>query len=173
MSAPRQAPPRNLPLLAGCLAVTFACAAIGARASIEAAQFYQQLARPAWAPPPWLFGPVWSVLYLLMALAAWRVGRHGVRRAAPALLLYAGQLVLNALWSWLFFGWHRGALACACIVALWLAIAATMRQFGRHERLAALLLWPYLGWVAFAGLLCLDIWRRNPALLGAPGGSIF
>ncbi|ELX08440.1 tryptophan-rich sensory protein [Janthinobacterium sp. HH01] len=160
------AAPRSLSILLGCLIVTFTCAAIGARASIQAGQFYLQLARPAWAPPGWLFGPVWSVLYLLMAVAAWRIGRNGLRRAAPALLLYLGQLVLNALWSWLFFGWHQGALAFTCIVALWLMIAATIRQFGRHERLAALLLWPYLGWVSFAGLLCFDIWRRNPALLG-------
>jgi len=157
----------DLSKLFGCLLTTFACAALGARASIEAADFYRQLARPAWAPPGWLFGPVWSVLYLMMALAAWRVARHGLQRAASALRLYLGQLALNALWSWLFFGWHQGALAFACIVALWLMIAATIRQFGRHERLAALLLWPYFGWVSFAGLLCFDIWQRNPALLGA------
>src|SRR5471030_3027579 len=140
-----------IPSLIGWLLLTAVAAALGALAS---------------APPAWLFGPVWSVLYLLMAVAAWRVGRVAVPRPAPALLLYAGQLALNALWSWLFFAWHLGAPACACIVVLWLMIAATVVLFGRRERLAAILLWPYLAWVSFAGLLCLSIWQRNPVLLG-------
>jgi len=155
-----------IPSLIGWLLLTAVAAALGALASARAATFYAQLERPAWAPPAWLFGPVWSVLYLLMAVAAWRVGRVAVPRPAPALLLYAGQLALNALWSWLFFAWHLGAPACACIVVLWLMIAATVVLFGRRERLAAILLWPYLAWVSFAGLLCLSIWQRNPVLLG-------
>src|SRR5471032_1536690 len=93
-----------IPSLIGWLLLTAVAAALGALASARAAQFYAQLERPAWAPPAWLFG------------------RVTVPRPAPALLLYAGQLALNALWSWLFFAWHLGAPACACIVVLWLKI---------------------------------------------------
>ena len=152
--------------LAGWLALTAAFAALGAFASVHAAVFYAQLDRPGWAPPAWLFGPVWSLLYLMMAIAAWRVGRAAAPRACPALLLYLAQLAVNALWSWQFFAWHLGAAALACIVVLWLMIAATIVLFGRRERLAAMLLWPYLAWVSFAGGLCFSIWQRNPSLLG-------
>jgi tryptophan-rich sensory protein len=75
-------------------------------------------------------------------------------------------LAVNALWSWLFFAWHLGAPAFICIVALWLMIVATIVLFGRRERLAAVLLWPYLAWISFAGLLCFSVWQHNPALLG-------
>lgn len=154
------------PALLGWLLLTFAFAGAGAIASASAAAFYAQLERPAWAPPAWLFGPVWSVLYLLMAIAAWRVSGSPTPRRRPALALYLGQLSVNALWTWLFFAWHRGALATACIVVLWLMIAATIALFQRCQRTAAALLWPYLAWVSFAGVLCFSIWRRNPALLG-------
>lgn len=162
--SPRR-PGRAVLELAGWLAVTGAAAALGALASVDAAGFYAQLDRPAWAPPAWLFGPVWSVLYLMMAVAAWRVGRIRTPPPRPAWLLYLAQLALNALWSWLFFAWHLGAPAFACIVALWLMMVATIVSFGRRERLAAILLWPCLAWVSFAGALCLAIWQRNPALL--------
>ena len=152
--------------LAGWIALTAAFAAVGAFASVHAAVFYAQLDRPGWAPPAWLFGPVWSLLYLMMAIAAWRVGRTAASRACPALLLYLAQLAVNALWSWLFFACHLGAAAFACIVVLWLMIAASIVLFGRRERLAAMLLWPYLAWVSFAGGLCFSIWQRNPSLLG-------
>ncbi|MFC0170246.1 TspO/MBR family protein [Pseudoduganella danionis] len=146
--------------------LTFACAALGARASISAATFYGALQRPDWAPPAWLFGPVWSVLYLLMAIAAWRISRHPDHVSRKTLLLYTAQLALNALWSWLFFGWHQGALAFVCLLAMWLLILSTILSFGRLERLAGLLLWPYLAWVSFAGVLCYTIWQMNPAQLG-------
>lgn len=158
--------PWRLPALAGWLVLTFIFAAIGAFASSQAASFYQQLDRPDWAPPAWLFGPAWSVLYLLMAVAAWRVQRAAAPGAARAeLTLYVAQLVLNALWTWLFFGWHLGALAFAEILLLWLMIAATIRAFWRRDRWAGLLLVPYIGWVSFATLLCYSIWQRNPAIL--------
>lgn len=152
--------------LAGWIALTAAFAALGAFASVHAAVFYAQLDRPGWAPPAWLFGPVWSLLYLMMAIAAWRIARTAAPGAYPALLLYLAQLAVNALWSWLFFAWHRGAVAFVCIVVLWLMIAAAIVLFGRRERLAAILLWPYLAWVSFAGVLCFSIWQRNPVLLG-------
>lgn len=149
--------------LAGWLAVTFAAAGVGAAASVRAAAFYGQLVRPAWAPPAWLFGPVWSVLYLLMALAAWRVWlARGFRRAAPALALFLAQLILNALWSWLFFAWHQGRAASLEIFGLAALLLGTVLAFGRIQRLAAILLLPYLAWVAFASALCLAIVRLNP-----------
>jgi tryptophan-rich sensory protein len=167
MSSNATAPhrPLQLPALAGWLLLTFVFAAIGAFASSQAADFYQQLDRPAWAPPAWLFGPAWSLLYLLMAIAAWRVQRTSVSTARSALTLYVVQLVANALWTWLFFSWRLGALAFAEILVLWLLIAATIRAFGRHDRWAALLLVPYIAWVSFATCLCYSIWQRNPALL--------
>ena len=159
--------PLQLPALAGWVVFTFVFAAIGAFATSQAGAFYQQLDRPAWAPPAWLFGPAWTVLYALMAVAAWRVYRtaseHSVR---PELTLYVAQLALNALWSWLFFAWHNGPLAFAEIIVLWLAIAATIVAFGRRDRVAGLLLLPYIAWVTFAGALCYSIWQRNPGVLG-------
>ena len=96
--------------LVGCLLAAFSAAAVGAVASVDAPQFYAQLSKPSWAPPPWLFGPVWSALYALMGVAAWLVWRSPGPKAI-ALSLFTAQLAANALWSWLFFAWHLGALA--------------------------------------------------------------
>ena len=149
------------------LLACFATAAVGALASIDAAGFYAQLVQPPWAPPAWLFGPAWTVLFLLMSVAAWLVWRrHGLGGARVALGLFAVQLVANALWSWLFFAWRLGGPAFAEVIVLWLLIAATAWQFWRLHRLAALLLVPYLAWVAFAAALNFTLWRMNPALLG-------
>src|SRR5690242_8847322 len=105
---PRALPSQLLGLL-GALLVTFAAAGLGAAASIHAAAFYAELNRPSWAPPANVFGPVWSVLYSMMAIAAWLVWRsEGENRRALA--IFAAQLIANALWSWLFFAWHKGAL---------------------------------------------------------------
>ena len=145
------------------LAGAVAAAGIGARASVQAASFYAQLQLPGWAPAASVFGPVWSVLYLGMAVAAWLVWRAGPSRAVrSALALYAVQLVLNALWSWLFFGWQFGALAVADIVLLWVAVAATLVAFWRIRPLAGALLVPYLAWVSFALALNVAILRLNP-----------
>ena len=153
--------------LAGWLAVTFAAAAAGAFASAQAGTFYLQLERPAWAPPGWLFAPVWTVLYVLMAVAAWLVWRgHGMRGARRALGVYIVQLAANALWTWIFFVWKQGALAFAEIVLLWALIAFTIVEFWRLRAAAALLLLPYLGWVSFAAALTLVTWRLNPGALG-------
>ena len=153
--------------LAGWLADTFSAGAVGAIASASAAAFYGQLARPFWAPPSWLFGPVWSLLYLLMGIAAWLVWReHGFRGAASALRLFAAQLLANALWTWIFFVWQQGALSLAGSVVLWALIACTLAAFWRRQRLAALLLVPYLAWVGFATALTAALWRLNPVLLG-------
>lgn len=140
--------------------------AIGAIASANAPEFYAALAKPSWAPPAGVFGPVWTLLYMAMAVAAWLVWRErGWARARGALGLFVLQLALNALWSWLFFGWHLGALAFADILVLLLLIVATMAAFARIRRLAAWLLVPYLAWVIFAAALNYSVWQRNPQLL--------
>jgi len=150
--------------LVGWLLVAFSAAAVGAVASVDAASFYGQLSKPSWAPPAWLFGPVWTGLYLLMGVSAWLVWRSPGPRTA-ALALFVAQLAANALWSWLFFAWHRGALAFAEVLALLVLIAFTMLAFARISRLAALLLAPYLLWVSFASALTRSVWRMNPGLL--------
>jgi tryptophan-rich sensory protein len=153
--------------LLGWLAVTFAAAALGAIASADAGEFYARLVRPAWAPPGWLFGPVWTVLYALMAVAAWLVWRvGGWRRQGGALVLFLAQLAVNALWTWLFFAWRLGGAAFAEILLLWILVAATVAAFWRVRALAGALLVPYLAWVSYACALSFAVWRLNPALLG-------
>ena len=150
--------------LLGSLLVAFAAGAVGAIASIDAASFYAQLSTPSWAPPAGVFGPVWSALYALMGVAAWLVWRSPGRKRL-ALGLFGAQLAANALWSWLFFAWHRGALAAVEVLVLLALIVATMVAFWRSSRLAALLLVPYLLWVGFASALTWAVWQRNPGLL--------
>ncbi|WP_300618800.1 TspO/MBR family protein [Dokdonella sp.] len=148
------------------LALCFAAAAIGGIASIQAASFYAGLVRPEWAPPAAWFGPVWTALYALMAIAAWLVWRSGGFRAARgALTLFLVQLALNALWSWLFFRWKLGALAVIEIALLWLLVVATLFAFWRVRKMAGALLLPYLLWVGFATALCYSVWRLNPEVL--------
>ena len=150
--------------LLGWLLAAFAAGAVGAVASVDAASFYAQLSKPSWAPPAWVFGPVWSALYALMGVAAWLVWRSPGSRSV-ALGLFGTQLAANALWSWLFFAWHRGALAAVEVVVLLALIVATVAAFWRTSRLAALLLVPYLVWVSFASVLTWTVWRSNPGLL--------
>lgn len=140
-------------------------AAIGSAASLQAGPFYTQLARPDWAPPSFVFGPVWTVLYALMGIAAWLVWRDaGFRAAKTALTLFLVQLALNALWSWLFFVWHRGGLAFADILLLWALIIGTLIAFWRIRPLAGALLVPYLMWVSFASALNYSVWQLNPEI---------
>jgi len=153
--------------LIGWLFVSFAASAVGAVASIQARSFYSQLSQPAWAPPPSVFGPVWTVLYALMAVAAWLVWRRGgFRINRIALSFFLAQLILNALWSWLFFAWQLGALAFVDIVLLWILIVATLVSFWRVQLLAGALLIPYLLWVSFAAVLNYSVWQLNPLILG-------
>ncbi len=142
------------------LAFTFGAAATGAFVSTDG--WYATLAKPTWNPPNWVFGPVWTALYIMMAVAAWLVWRQGGwRRQRRALALYVAQWALNALWTPLFFGLRRPDLAFACIVLLLIAIALTMSAFRPARRLAALLLLPYAAWVGFATVLNFAIWRLN------------
>ena len=149
------------------LAICFIAAAIGAVASVQAGSFYLSLSRPEWAPPASVFGPVWTALYAMMAIAAWLVWREGgYGNARTALNLFLAQLALNALWSWLFFGWHLGAAAFVDILLLWVLLVATLVAFWRIRPLAGLLLLPYLLWVSFAAVLNYSVWRMNPDVLG-------
>ena len=158
---------KNVAGLLGWLAITFVAAGLGAIASADAGSFYGQLARPAWAPPAWLFAPVWTLLYLLMGVAAWLVWRERRRLdTRVALSMYVVQLAANALWTWLFFAWRQGAAAFGEILVLWALIAATMLLFWRTRPIAGALLVPYLAWVSFATALTFAVWKRNPGLLG-------
>jgi translocator protein len=125
-------------------------------------EWYAGLVKPSWNPPSSVFAPVWSTLYILMGVAAWLVWRKfGFAGAPVALGLFVFQLVLNALWSYLFFGLHQPAVAFVEIVVLWLAILATTIGFWRVSVQAGVLLLPYLSWVAFASALNLQLWRLN------------
>lgn len=121
--------------------------------------WYEGLRKPGWTPPNWLFGPVWSVLYIMIAIAGWLIWRadpHG-----PAMWLWGVQLVLNGIWSWLFFGRHRMDLAFYEVSLMWLTIAAFILAAYPASALAALLFVPYLIWVTIAATLNLSVWRLN------------
>lgn len=144
------------------LLVCFGAAFIGSRFLPD--EWFGKLKKPGWNPPNWLFAPVWTILYILMAISAWRIWEvAGFAGAAIPLVLFALQLALNAAWSALFFGRHRPDLALADIVVLWFAILATTLAFYSVDQLGATLLIPYFAWVSFASLLNLEIWRMNPA----------
>ena len=147
--------------LVGWLLISFGAASMGGL--FMPGEWYASLKKPAWNPPGWIFGPVWTALYTMMALAAWLVWRQGgwARQRKP-LVLFLAQLALNALWTPLFFGLHRPGVAFAEIVLLWLAIAATIAVFRPVSRTAMRLLVPYLAWVSFAAALNFTLWRLNP-----------
>lgn len=152
--------------LAGFLALSFAVAAAGgAITATSVGSWYQGLAKPWFNPPDWVFGPVWTLLYAMIALAGWRVWRLRGWGAQgwfePALLVWALQLALNLCWSFVFFGARMIGAALVEIVVLLAAIGVTLRLFARIERLAAWLLAPYAAWVAFATLLNAALWRLN------------
>ncbi len=148
------------------LGVTALAAALGAVASFDASDFYGALIKPAWAPSPGVFGPVWTVLYACMAVAAWLVWRAaGLSAAKGPLALYLVQLALNALWTWVFFRWRSGGWALTEILALWLVLVPTVVNFWRVRPVAGVLLLPYWAWVTFAAALTAAVWQRNPGVL--------
>lgn len=154
---------RNLLALVGWLLLSFTASGVGSIASVNARNFYQTLERPSWAPPGWLFGPVWTTLFALMGIAAWLVWRErGWRNAQGGLTLFIVQLAVNALWSWLFFAWRMGTGAIVDVLLLWLLIVATIVAFWRVKPLAGMLLVPYLMWVTYASALTIWIVQRNP-----------
>ncbi len=157
---------QSFPSLLAWIVGTSIAAIGGAVTAKAAAEFYAMLQKPFWAPPAWLFGPAWTVLYIVMGTAAWRVWRDaGFGGAKVALSCYALQLVLNMAWSYFFFVRRSGLGATVEVVCLWLAVAATLVLFWRRDMIAGVLFVPYLAWVSFATALTVSVWRRNPALL--------
>ena len=151
---------KNLLGLIAWLVVTYAFAAFGS--FFEPGSWYDELVKPAWTPPSWVFGPVWTLLYTAMAVAAWLVWRQGGWQSNRLVLaLYIIQLLLNAVWSWLFFGQQWIGLALIDIILLFILIFSTMILFWRRNRPAGILFLPYLIWVAFASTLNFAFWRLN------------
>jgi tryptophan-rich sensory protein len=147
--------------LLGALGLCYAVAGIGGWATSQSVKtWYATLERPPITPPDWVFGPAWTLLYTLMAIAAWRVWRRQDLAHAPmrrlGLGLFAGQLALNLLWSFIFFAWQMIHAAAVEVVVLWLLIVATTWAFARVDRVAAWLMTPYIAWVAYASML--NIW---------------
>ena len=163
MNAAKSDPfPAGRPIMAliGWLALCFAASITGVFVSTTG--WYADLHKPSWNPPAWIFGPVWTLLYVLMAVAAWLVWREGgwkIQRVPLGLFLC--QWLLNALWTPLFFGLHRSGVAFAEIIIFWLVLAATLRSFWRVRQAAGVLLVPYLAWVTFAAVLNFTIRRLN------------
>lgn len=157
---PRLSAGRNFLGLLFWLLLCFSAASLGAL--FLPGEWYAQLKKPSWNPPNWLFGPVWTTLYVLMAVAAWRVWQLGGFRAQKRpLLLFLTQLCFNAIWSFIFFGKHQMLLGFIDICALWCFLLLTFIAFWRVRPLAAWLLIPYLAWISFAAFLNFTIWRLN------------
>jgi len=143
--------------LVGFLLISYSVALVSSSFSPDA--WYASLIKPSWNPPNWLFGPVWTLLYGMIAVAAWRVWR--VKDSQLALAMWALHLVPNMLWSYFFFSAHRLDYALVDISFLLVGIVATVGLFAQRDRIAALLLLPYLAWVGFATLLNWTLLRLN------------
>ena len=147
--------------LAGWLGLTFAAALVGGY--FMPGEWYAGLKKPSWNPPNWIFGPVWTTLYAMMAVAAWLAWkRGGWAGQRSALAMFLVQLLLNALWSPFLFGMKSPGLAFVDLMLLWLAVLVTLVTFWRTTPLAGLLLVPYLAWITFAGALNFTLWQLNP-----------
>ena len=157
-------PNRKLGALAAFIVVSFLAAGLGSAATTQAiTTWYPTIAKPSWNPPNGVFAPVWTTLFLLMSLAAWRAWRAAATPAdaTKTLALYGAQLVLNVLWSVLFFSLHRPGLALLEIVVFLALLIALQVRFARTDRLAAILWSPYVAWVSFAAFLNGTIWWLN------------
>lgn len=153
-------PARSVLALLVCLALSAGAAVMGGL--FPPGEWYASLRKPAWNPPNWIFGPVWTVLYIAMAVAAWLVWqRGGLSGQRKALSLFLTQLLFNALWSPLFFGLRNPALALVDILLLWLALLGTTVAFWKARPIAGALMVPYLAWVSFATALNLALWNLN------------
>ena len=150
----------------GFMLVTWSAALLGGLASRSSGQMYAVMGKPFWAPPAWLFGPVWTGLYGLMAVAVWRVWRKRTEMpVAGACIGYLAHLIFQAAWSWLFFAQGRADWAMADILALWWMILWLTIAFRRIDKPAGLMMWPYLVWVTFAVLLNAVLWSLNGSVL--------
>ncbi len=139
-------------------------AGVGMLIAPEIKGWYKTLRKPSWNPPNWLFGPVWTVLYTMMGIASYRVYKAG--GGALPMGLYTSQLVMNLAWSPLFFKTHKLGLASAEIVGLLGVLAATIVEFDKVDRTAALMMLPYGAWTSFAAALTVTIWQLNPTQQG-------
>lgn len=158
---PGPGPVKSILVLLGSVLFCLGAGAVGAL--FPPGGWYASLQKPSWTPPNWLFGPVWTLLYLLMAVSAWLVWREGgLPRQARPLAFFLAQLAANAVWSWFCFGLHRLGLAFLDLALLWVWLAITIFLFWKVRKTAAVLLLPYLLWVSFAGALNLALWRLNP-----------
>jgi tryptophan-rich sensory protein len=158
-SSPSNAGKQSLGLIGWIL---FCFLASGSAVFVSTGGWYAQLHKPTWNPPSWVFGPAWTLLYIMMAVAAWLIWCEGGWKAQwRPLSLFLFQWLLNALWTPLFFGLHLTGLAFAEIVTLWLVLAATLRSFWHVRKAATVLLVPYLVWITFAASLNFAIWRLN------------
>jgi translocator protein len=160
--------PSDVGWLAGFLGISFGAAALGGVTTARSVgTWYKTIRKPTWNPPNWLFGPVWTVLYAMMAVSAWLVQREArnnpaaAREGNLAVAAWVHQLTLNVTWSWVFFGQRRIGHALGVIFALWLAIVETIWLSWRVSKKAALLLAPYLAWTTFAGVLNFRVWQLN------------
>ncbi|MEZ6097060.1 MAG: TspO/MBR family protein [Pirellulaceae bacterium] len=163
MNQPNRTVLTNVLALVGFLTACFGVAAIGGFATASSVTgWYQELNKPTWNPPNWIFGPVWTVLYALMAISAWRVWKSGsFAETRFALSVFSVHLIVNMLWSIMFFGWKQVGWAAIEIWVLWGMIGWLTVLFYRKDRLAALMMLPYLIWVSFAAFLNLTIWNLN------------
>lgn len=147
-------------VLAGLIALCLGAGGLGGWITAPAiTEWYVTLNKPTWNPPNWLFGPVWTTLYIVMAIAAWLVWRKG--NATVAMVLFFAQLALNCAWSFLFFGARSPWLGLVEIAMFWLVLATTTYVFFTRSKPAGMLMLPYLAWVSFAALLNFTIWRLN------------
>jgi tryptophan-rich sensory protein len=156
--------PRAVVTLAGAVLLPLAVGALGSLATFDAVRvWYPTLVRPSFAPPAWVFGPVWTALYVMMGVASWLVWRkrHAQPAARGALSFYAVQLLLNLAWSWIFFDLHQPLAALVEITVLLVAIALTTLRFRAVSGAAAALMLPYLAWVSFATALNAGFWWLN------------
>jgi benzodiazapine receptor len=154
---------RDIAGLAVFLALSLAVSGIGGAVTAgSVGNWYPTLRKPSFNPPDWIFAPVWTALYIMMAIAAWRVWRrHGLREARLEMALYAIQLALNLAWSIVFFGFRLIGPALFEIIFMLTAILATAVRFWERDRVAGMLFIPYAGWVAFATALNLALWQLN------------
>jgi tryptophan-rich sensory protein len=166
MSQTESIRPSSVSVWAGLIVAIAVCLSAGGLGVIattpEIDGWYRTLTKPSWNPPAFVFGPVWSTLYVMMAFAAWWVWKSADRRDTRLpLALFAIQLLLNIAWSWIFFRYHQVGWAFLEIVLLWIAILATTVHFFRTAKPAGWLMIPYLAWVSFASVLNFAIWRLN------------
>jgi tryptophan-rich sensory protein len=160
MNRTKKSAGRSYLALLGWLALTFSASSTAA--FVKTDRWYAELAKPTWNPPSWVFGPAWTMLYIMMAVAAWLVWqRGGWKQQRGPLTFYVIQWALNALWTPLFFGLQRPGLAFAEIVVLLIAVVTTVVAFGRVRGAAGWLLVPYAAWASFATVLNFTIWRMN------------